>query len=136
MSTELYEKHWNKMRNVFLKKYSPIDEKDIIKTEPWNYYFEQSNIGMTINTILAIPGVMDMSYVSASPSITLQNIIDHPELNWEYEYVSDNPNLTMQYIIDNLDIDWNWHEIYHNPFLYDKQRYINSLKQLDTKRIH
>ena len=36
----------------------------------------------------------------------------------------ENPNITMKDINDNPDIDWDWYYISRNPFTKDKEEYI------------
>ena len=38
-----------------------------------------------------------------NPNITMKDIIDNPDKDWDWTNISENPNITMKDIIDNPD---------------------------------
>lgn len=71
----------------------------------------------------------DCDDLSENPSITMEDILNHPEKpwKWRWERLSINPNLTMEFIETHMDKDWDWSEISRNrfnlhPFLIKKRK--------------
>ena len=48
-----------------------------------------------------------MGDLSENSGIQLQDIIDHPELPWNWDWISRNPNMTIEFAIEYKDqLDW------------------------------
>ena len=118
-----------------LSKNGSLDiRRDILanKTLPWKWYFVIENPSITID-IITDPVTIDvfteygyalvLKHVSLNPSITMDDIIAHPELNIDISYVCKNPNLTIEFVKANRKLltDKNyshlsrWEEISSNP---------------------
>ena len=53
--------------------------------------------------------------LSKNPNISIQDVINHPELRWNWEYVSINPNITIQTVIDHPELRWSLRALPWNP---------------------
>jgi hypothetical protein len=57
-------------------------------------------------------------------NITWQDVQNHPQIPWDYSVLSDNPNITMENILQNMDKEWNFENVMQNinfSFQYQKQ---------------
>ena len=60
------------------------------------------------------------SKISQNPSITLDKILDHPTLPWDWKYVARNKNVTMNHlhlILDHSEVPGFWEELSFNQNL-------------------
>lgn len=73
--------------------------------------------------------------LSRNPAIKLQDIIDNPNLPWNYNTMSSNPNITLNFVYRNIDKNWNWEELSRNKLEYDTKikENIIQIKQLLQK---
>ena len=59
--------------------------------------------------------ILRPSSYSCNPGIKMQDIINHPDFDWDWKYVSANPNLTINMIEQFPNKDWNWRFVSRNP---------------------
>lgn len=38
----------------------------------------------------------------------MQDVSNHPNLQWDWQQISGNPNLTLDFVLNNLDNNWAW----------------------------
>jgi hypothetical protein len=50
----------------------------------------------------------DWDWLSTNPSITFQNVLDHPKKPWDWFWLSYNPSITWKNVLNNLDKNWSW----------------------------
>jgi hypothetical protein len=67
---------------------------------------ESKNIGM--KDILQNPKCLNWREVSEHAKITIQNILDHHELNWDWYYLSKNLNIPLTDILAHTGLPWDW----------------------------
>lgn len=71
------------------------------------------------------------NWVSISPNITMQDVLDNPDQPWDWGALSANPNITFQDILDHPDKPWDWDGVSANKFLLEnvqrtlKEKYLN-----------
>ena len=54
-------------------------------------------------------------YLSCNPAISLQDIIDYPELPWSWTTVAQHPELTWEFVILHKDKYWSWYYLTTHP---------------------
>ena len=59
--------------------------------------------------------------LSQNENISMQDVIENPDLPWEYGGMSSNPNLTIKYVYDNPDNDWDVKALSINKFGWKSQ---------------
>ena len=57
---------------------------------------------MTIEFAIENKDKLDWHAISCNPGITMDDIIDHPELPWYWYGISLNPNITPDFVMDNF----------------------------------
>lgn len=55
------------------------------------------------------------SHISCNPGITMKDILDHPELPWDWDFVPRNPNATIQFVLDHPYKPWCWSSVSKLP---------------------
>ena len=108
-------------------------KEDIIQWCPYDFISLCSKPNITLNNILEMDIIRKLNEVnyplpislytwencisnlSANPSVTWNDIIEHPELPWVMEKISYNPNITMDIIDSNPDYEWSDKFISLNP---------------------
>ena len=70
---------------------------------------------MTIDFAIEHKDKLDWKGISCNPGITMDDIIDHPELPWGWEEISQNPNITPDFIMANFN-HINFVILSYNPF--------------------
>lgn len=65
---------------------------------------------ITLDYIMEHPHIeWNFDWISGmNTSITLDDIIEHQELPWNYSQLSFNPNTTIEFILNNKDKSWDW----------------------------
>jgi len=48
--------------------------------------------------------------------VKFQDILDHPEIPWNWHWLSKNPNVPLQYVLDHPELPWNWCGLSQNNF--------------------
>ena len=70
---------------------------------------------MTIDFAIENKDKLDWDEISENPGITMDDIINHPELPWSVDGISENPNITPDFVMANFKhIDFNL--LSTNPF--------------------
>ena len=59
--------------------------------------------------------MLDWSYISRNPNITMEMIENNPDKPWDWDWVSENPNITIEMIENSPEKPWNWDVISRNP---------------------
>ena len=54
-------------------------------------------------------------YLSCNPAISLQDIIDYPELPWSWTTVAQHPELTWEFVTLHKDKYWSWYYLTTHP---------------------
>ena len=49
-----------------------------------------------------------------SNSINLQEIINNPEIKWNYNWISENPTLTSEFVLTHFKENWDWIVVFSN----------------------
>jgi len=58
-----------------------------------------------------------VSFFNHWSKIKMQDVLEHPELPWNYAVLSENPAITMQDVEENPDKPWNFENLSKNPNL-------------------
>lgn len=96
-----------------------VTMKDIIniirvnqKLEPWHVKSISKNPNLTIDCIIQHPNLKwDWAVISHNPNITIEDITNHSDKPWNWYNISKNQNITMDFILANPDKSWNWENI-------------------------
>jgi len=56
----------------------------------------------------------DYSWLSRNPHITMQDVLNHPEMKWDYMRLSENPNITLHEVLNNPG-PWCYLDLRRNP---------------------
>jgi hypothetical protein len=59
----------------------------------------------------------DWVLLSQHPNITMEDVLDNPDLPWNWSYLSSNPNITMAFVLSNPDKKWDWKWLSCNPYI-------------------
>ena len=61
--------------------------------------------------------VWNWESLSRNPSITLDDVVAHPEYmtKWSWEGLSLNPSINLKFMLHNPECPWNWHNVSANP---------------------
>ena len=79
--------------------------------------FKTGHHGVTWNDVLENPNIWwNWEALSQNLNITWEIIINNPDQKWNWSYVSLNPNLTWDIIINNMNKKWDWEHISINHF--------------------
>ena len=89
-----------------------------------------SNPNVTLEFMLSKLPIDELNWCRLSRRINFREILQHPELPWNYDAISKNPTLRLNYVSEHPDISWDYEEIARNPFHLD---YLDTL-QLLTRR--
>lgn len=57
---------------------------------------------------------LDWKKISMNPNITIKNVIDNPNLPWNFECICRNPNITPQTVAKNPNLPWDYSELINN----------------------
>jgi hypothetical protein len=76
-----------------------------------------SYINPNIPVQYCINNVNDSFFASYKYNLTVRDIRDHPNFEWDWQVVSQNSNITTDDIEQNLDLPWIWSCISCNPNL-------------------
>lgn len=85
----------------------------------WNWYALSGNENITIEYARfyrdKTNGMLDINLVydtwvrlSKNKVFTWQDVIDNPDIPWDYRGLSYNPNITWDIILENIDKPWSW----------------------------
>ena len=60
-------------------------------------------------------------------NIKLEDIINNPELPWNYYCMSSNETINIEFVKQNMDKKWNWYSIFNNDGIKNKftQKLVN-----------
>jgi hypothetical protein len=132
---------------VDLEKYAPILSApitvDVIKSNPnipwdWNILLPFYDLPFEFmldhddskNSILAdlytnpnipvqycIDSLQDSFFISCKYNLTMSDVMNHPNFDWDWSAISQNPNITTDDIEQNPDLPWDWKFVSFNPNL-------------------
>jgi len=81
----------------------------------WDYISENSSF--TFDDMINNPDIQwNWASASANPNIVFGIIQQHPELPWDYTEFSRNPNVTFDLVMNNLDKPWHWQNLSRTIF--------------------
>jgi hypothetical protein len=76
-----------------------------------------------VNENITLYSIIDDEYydyfppeLSGNASVSLEDIITHPCIPWDYYWMSRNPNLTAEFIRNNMDKKWDYNALSSNHF--------------------
>ena len=49
-----------------------------------------------------------MEALSSNPSITMKDVLNHPEIQWNISHLSINPSITFWDVLNHPELDWYW----------------------------
>ena len=70
--------------------------------------------------------VMSRNNLFNHPNITMADVINHPNIPWNYRYVSVNPNLTMEMINEYPNKEWDWVQVLKSKFVLEEGSFVSS----------
>jgi hypothetical protein len=88
-----------------------IVEKKLFNLIRWTI----SPQNITLELVMKCPNEWNPTGLGLRYGITLDEIISHPELDFDYSYVSMRYDLTIDFIRRNIDRDFDWDELSKNP---------------------
>ena len=86
---------------------------------PWNYNFIEFRDDLTVDLYLKICSKVLISkkllhVLSQSKYITITDVINHPEIPWDYRFLSKNSNITWKIIDIHPELPWDFKSIAYN----------------------
>lgn len=110
MNTPNHHVHWRTVAANL--PFSQILE--ILTREP--NFFEHADIStnpsVTWDDVMSHPEIdWNFGNLSSNPHITWDIVQAHPERNWSYIGLSSNPNITIDIVTAHPDKDWNYHHL-------------------------
>lgn len=109
-----------------LSKVLKVPNKEIVAniTLPWSWKFVMQRQffcqtpEITIDLLLQHRNICwNWSELSKNPSIHLQDILNHPELPWNFESFSHNKSIQMEDLLQHPELAWNWRTLSMNENL-------------------
>ena len=73
------------------------------------------NPALTLERALAHPEFKWECSSFSSRCMNINDILNHPELEWDWFFVSQNLSVTMEIILANIDEDWSWKCLSRHP---------------------
>lgn len=61
-----------------------------------------------IDLVIKNPNFWNKWAISGNPNITLQDIENNKNIDWDYSSISYNPNITLEFVKAHLDKEWEW----------------------------
>lgn len=87
--------------------------------KPWNIFFMIGyNKNITLDIVLENPDYfknISKNKLSEIETLTWNNIINHPEIDWNFSILSKNSNITFDIVMNNLDKEWCFTRLSSNP---------------------
>lgn len=142
----LDDNHPNKPRIIRTNNSSKYSQSQCLdfcesysKKRIWNKYiqtfkgfanpFPNSNLGenpnITLQDILDNPDLkLNSCDVSANANITPKMVLDHPEINWCFRCYSRNENVSWEFVTKKIDFNWSFDNLARNPNI-DPRHLIN-----------
>lgn len=90
----------------------------------WNYHSAMLNPNITFDMIMEHRELFDETlrknlygcqFLSINRSVTIQNVLDHPQLPWNYSHLSRHVNITLQMMLDHPELPWEFDHASANP---------------------
>ena len=79
------------------------------------FYFKESEY-YTFRDVLNHPELpWDWHGVSQNPNITLTDILEHPKNPWNWYFISKNPSITFRDVLNYPKKPWDWNNLSSNP---------------------
>ena len=120
-----------------------VNRKNDIERKNIYFQYFSSNPNLTFEYVMENKNEnWDWRILAKNPSITIRNILDHPELQLasynitfnenvlpedlisqgkiyhnDWLYISSSPKVSLEYILENRTLPWNWAEVSSNPNL-------------------
>ena len=83
-----------------------------------------TNPRITMNYVLNHPEIeWNWEFLCNNVNITLADVIQHPEINWCYKSLSNKESLTIEFVESNIDKPWDWEALAENEFTQSKQAF-------------
>ena len=83
--------------------------------EKWDWIALFKHNLITLEIVLNNPNLnWNWELLSEHKNITMEMIQNNPKLNWDYYKISSNPNLTINFIKHNFNKNWCWYDISKN----------------------
>ena len=100
----------------------------------------------TADQVISNFNINNISCISSHPSITLDYILEHPQIPWHWPGVSYNPNITIQHVKNHPELPWCmhrltcndsilWDDIINNPELDWDYKYLSIWTKRTAKLI-
>lgn len=112
------EIRWNLDHLAMNPNMSVCDIITISRTmqRPINMFYLSQNRSISINDVLNNPELdWDFEMLSGNPAIKFRDVLNNSTLQWNYTALSRNPSVTMQHVLDHPSIPWDIYWLSHNP---------------------
>ena len=96
------------LNSTLIEKYIEILPKLSIENKRSVCNSIQNNPALTMEMVLAYPELEWKCNFVSSKYMNIADILDHPELKWDWTSVSQNLSVTMNIVLSNIDKPWNW----------------------------
>lgn len=95
------------MCNVYIS--TEFVEANINKLNELKDTSVMTNPAITLDVVLRHPEIAwDFKFLSMNSSIKLESMLRHPELPWQFQFVSYNPSLTSNDVVEHPEIKWDY----------------------------
>lgn len=89
-----------------LSRLAPLDYIEQHPDKPWNYYKISDRQDLTIDFIKIFKDKLDWECISAN--VDFQDVLDNPELSWNYQALSYNNKIKSDDILENPHYEWDY----------------------------
>jgi hypothetical protein len=110
-----YEKNYDYKINYSLLSQNQNITWEIInknRDKKWSIYnLIQYNKNITLDIVLNnldFFGEKSLQKISLNPNITWNDIVNHPEIKWNFYDLSSNPNITIDIVLNHLEKGWSF----------------------------
>ena len=100
---------------TLFENYIEIAHKLTSDTKNFVRHKMSENPAFTMEILLACPEWKCECECYSSIYMNINDILDHPELKWDWSHVSHNPSVTMEIVLSNIIKPWNWVRLSRHP---------------------
>lgn len=95
-----------------LSRLAPLEYIENHPNKSWDYIEISKRTDLTIDFIKVFKDNLDWECISAN--VDFQDVLDNPELPWQYQALSYNNKITSDYLIEHPDISWDYSNLSSN----------------------
>jgi hypothetical protein len=81
-----------------------------------------ADLSIKFSQVLENPDLpWDWHNLSVNPSIKFTDVLKNLDKPWNWDYLSNNPSIKFSDVLENIDKPWNWYYLSRNPFNGEKE---------------